>query len=57
MTRLFFRANYWQFITATNKFRIYDTEKGYVVLTYTGDKVGVVDGFIEAQQLALAYRG
>ena len=57
MNRLFFRNNYWQFITTTNKFRIYDTDKGYVVLTHTGDRVGVADGFIEAQQLATEYKG
>lgn len=57
MNRLFFRKRYWQFVNGIRKFRIYDTERGYVVMTHTGDMVGVTDGFVQAQQLATAYRG
>lgn len=57
MHRLFFRKRYWQFVNGIRKFRIYDTERGYVVMTHTGDMVGITDGFVQAQQLATTYRG
>lgn len=58
MNRLFIRKNYWQFITRNHKFRIYDClERGYIVMTHTGTMVGVAYDFVQAQNLAIAYRG
>lgn len=57
MNRLVFRKRYWQLVNGIFKFRIYDTERGYVVITHTGDMVGIADSLVQAQQLATVYRG